>query len=194
MLSTRSRRWRSDLSAVRLVAHTLEIKRDARVVKLDILSSTLTGAGCLIFGVGFFNGWISIYTVMSGRGWYAAGVGLVLGPVFLRRALSMSLREKPFMRITADGFEVVDKRCWYDWGAISRCEAIPMKGDRRGGAWLAVLPTYSERPAEFRVDESGLGASVTMRFLDFYRRHPGLREELTDRRALHRVREVSSLG
>lgn len=194
MLSTRPRSWRSDPSAVRLVAHTLEIKRDARVVKLDILSSALTGTGALVFGVGFINGWISILTITPARGWYFAGVGLVLGPVFLRRALSMSLREKPFMRMTADGFEVVEKRCWYDWRELSRCAAVPMKGDRRGGAWLAVLPTYSERPAEFRVDESGLGAPVTLRLLDFYRRHPGLRDELSDGRVLHRIREVSLFG
>ena len=89
---------------------------------------------------------------------------------------------------------MVEKRCWYDWRELSRCAAVPMKGDRLGGAWLAVLPTYSERPAEFRVDESGLGAPVTLRLLDFYRRHPGLRDELSDGRVLHRIREVSLFG
>lgn len=64
-----------------------------------------------------------------------------------------------------------------------------MKGDRRGGAWMSVGSTF--KTAEFRVDESGLGAPMTLALLDFYRRHPKLRDELTDVRVLRRIQDGS---
>lgn len=189
--STWFSRWNCDVSAIRIAVSRVEVGRGSLVIGLDISLGALAGPGIIVFGIGYLNGWISIYTPLPG--WIYAATGVGLGTVLLGRSLFVGVRDQPFMALSATGFELPHEKKRYSWEDVARCTALPMKGDRRGGAWMSISPSYSGRPAEFRVDESGLGAPMTLRLLDFYRRHPELRDELTDQRVLRRVRDGSLL-
>ncbi|WP_232717810.1 hypothetical protein [Gordonia metallireducens] len=194
--STRFRLWDSDLARVRILSGALEIARSRRVMRLDTASNALSGAGMLLFAVGIVTDSISLPLVGGLSGPIYAVIALVLGVMYCARAFSVAVRDKPLMRVTPDGVSLPHslshRRNYYKWQDVSRCVAVPMKGDRRGGAWLSVGSGFNGSH-EFRVDESALGAHVTLLLIDFYRRNPKLRDELTDSRVLGRIEDGSLL-
>lgn len=194
--STRFRLWDSDLTRVRTVARVLEIARSRRVTRLDIASNALSGVGMFVFAVGVLMDSITLPLVGVLSGPVYAAIALVLGVVYCARAVSVAVRDKPVLRLAPDGVSLPHapshRRDHYKWQDMTRCAAVPLKGDRRGGAWLSVGSGINGSH-EFRVDESALGAHVTLLLIDFYRRNPKLRDELTDSRVIRRIEDGSLL-
>lgn len=73
-----------------------------------------------------------------------------------------------------------------DWGAIA--EAVPCE---RTANSVTVAVGWGPKAPRIPVDELAIGAPAAYWLLDFYARHPSLRDELGDARVLRRLRDGS---
>ncbi|QTI67767.1 hypothetical protein [Gordonia polyisoprenivorans] len=186
---------RPDLRGVRIAGAALVIRADDRERAVDIAlpaAFALGGAGAFY---AVFSGELDLSFVqhsprpVSPFTFLAVAVTGAVGLVW------EMVRRRPDPLVLTPHALIVGKRLGprgaIAWTDLERTEPMPTDvGRRRRGAdaWLAI---GADEEPRLRCNVVRLGAPATFWLLDFYRRHPELRDELGDARVLRRLRDGS---
>ncbi|GAA1480981.1 hypothetical protein GCM10009624_14210 [Gordonia sinesedis] len=176
-----------DLASIRR-RKGIDLPLDAAKFWLDITVAALFSVGMLLVGIGQWMGWVRLPIVDGTRS--DPLVAFVIGVVSAVSVLRYLRFATDHLRLSADGLDLPRTRATVSWNDITEVAPVPVRGDRRIGAWIS-LNAGATRREHIRVDQYSIGASATFWLIDFFWRHPELREELNDGRALQRLRTGS---
>ena len=178
-----------DTQGARLVHGRLEIAVDPRSHALNnagmLLASLALLATSLALKQGHFE---SLFPDAMTRDIRAA-ISLLLGVSGAVVTIRSALNRAPALVISGVGCQVPKSNIDLPWADIERVRPSPLRGDNREGWWVSLVP--DRRSDEIRVDDTCLGPLPTFWLMDFYHRHPELRDELSDARVLRRLRDGS---
>ncbi|MXP20922.1 hypothetical protein GIY30_06070 [Gordonia sp. HNM0687] len=190
--SVRRRRDSQELdldSGVHLRKGVLVLRRDTLIRGYEIAAAATTGLGFLMFAYGVWQEKVTVPVAGMGQLGIYSPVALVLGSLYVGRALRVSQSQSCEYVLSPSGIRRGQTGVAREWGTIGCAVPAVIAGDKRMGAWVALEPGH--RRDELRVDETAIGATASLWLFDFYIRHPELREELSSTAAIARLRNGS---
>lgn len=154
---------------------------------LEVCSTLALGVGMLLFGIGEWNGWVRLPIVGEGSKFLYPLVAFIIGIICIWSASRNAIRANRELRVTPGGIESPGFRDPIPWSDVTQILPSPIRGDRRIGAWISTNNDHP-RSDDVRLDQHAAGAPAAFWLIDFYWRHPELRDELGDGRAVDRLR------
>ncbi len=168
---------------VRVVDGALAISVDARLWSLHLATGISGIAAAAVMVLCQVYGLIDYDPEMYGMGL----VGVVGGIHQLVRILRLGSRDVLVVSTRGVVARPLESRPIHiDWGEIT--EAVPC---RRTAGRTRVALGFGPAATRFEVDHLATGSPAAFWLLDFYARHPSLRDELGDVRVLRRLRDGS---
>ncbi|GAC66330.1 hypothetical protein [Gordonia soli] len=177
---------RAPMRGVTLQGRRLQVRLDEKFVVLDLVSAVLVVTGMLMFAVGVPRRLMDFPFAGEGARLIYPAAALIVAIYYARETIARSRNFGESVRLSEAGISTWSLgREPIRWPA-SGVRPIETRGDRNIGTRVSIGPTENNRSV--RVDNLSIGAPAMLWLLDFYARHPELREELSDGRSIARLR------
>ncbi|MGV9672173.1 PH domain-containing protein [Gordonia sp. NPDC003504] len=193
----RQRSGRIAVAGVRTHRYALCLGVDPAALCCDIASALGMGAAGVLAFVAVWRGDLDMSWMQDSPRHPTAYTFLAVGVVGAAEGLLVIRRGTSAVTVSPDGVDVgalAGRRRFLPWGEVVAVRAVPTSASRREGARMTTTADKDAtaiRAREIRLDPLHLGASGAFWLIDFYARHPELRDELGDTRATRRLRTGS---
>ncbi|WAC57595.1 hypothetical protein [Gordonia sp. SL306] len=176
-----------DLAGTCVIGGATHVGQDIALRKRELVSAVLLAIASFAFTYGMWSGLMSLPVSGAGFTTVYPAAGLILGGLCLFELYGRGRRSRrDFLVLSPSAIAITanDKRIEIAWESMNELTLVDSKRSAQAGTrvqWSAAKPSI-------RIDETCLGAPATLWLLDFYHRHPELRDELSDKRAVARLR------